>query len=119
MGKTLIIVESPTKIKTLKKFLGKEFVLESSVGHIRDLPKKGFGIDLDNNFEPVYETLPVGVVLRLGFKPTQSPLLRLFPLDLQSSALSVTALRSSCSPLFAFSALNQVTSRPYRAPVTK
>lgn len=58
MGKTLIIVESPTKIKTLKKFLGKDYVLESSVGHIRDLPKKGFGIDLDNDFEPVYETLP-------------------------------------------------------------
>ncbi len=58
MGKTLIIVESPTKIKTLKKFLGKDYVLESSVGHIRDLPKKGFGIDLDNDFEPLYETLP-------------------------------------------------------------
>lgn len=58
MGKILIIVESPTKIKTLKKFLGKNFIVESSVGHIRDLPKKGFGIDVDNDFEPVYENLP-------------------------------------------------------------
>ncbi len=57
MGKKLIIVESPTKIKTLKKFLGNDFIIESSVGHIRDLPKKGFGIDFDNNFEPVYEVL--------------------------------------------------------------
>ncbi|MCK4934308.1 MAG: type I DNA topoisomerase [Simkaniaceae bacterium] len=58
MGKTLIIVESPTKIKTLKKFLSNDYVLESSVGHIRDLPKKGFGIDFENDFEPAYETLP-------------------------------------------------------------
>lgn len=58
MAKKLIIVESPTKIKTLKKFLGREYVIESSVGHIRDLPKKGFGIDFDNKFEPTYETLP-------------------------------------------------------------
>lgn len=57
-GKTLIIVESPTKVKTLKKFLGNAYHVESSVGHIRDLPTKGFGIDLENKFEPVYENLP-------------------------------------------------------------
>lgn len=58
MTKKLIIVESPTKMKTLKKFLGKDYLFESSVGHIRDLPKKGFGIDTENDFEPIYETLP-------------------------------------------------------------
>ncbi len=58
MGKKLIIVESPAKIKTLKKFLGKDFVFESSVGHIRDLPKKDFGIDFEHNYEPTYENLP-------------------------------------------------------------
>ena len=57
-GKTLIIVESPTKVKTLKKFLGNAYHVESSVGHIRDLPSKGFGIDLENDFEPEYENLP-------------------------------------------------------------
>ena len=57
-GKTLIIVESPTKVKTLKKFLGEAYHVESSVGHIRDLPTKGFGIDLENDFEPAYENLP-------------------------------------------------------------
>ena len=56
--KSLIIVESPTKVKTLKKFLGNSYHVESSVGHIRDLPSKGFGIDLENNFEPAYENLP-------------------------------------------------------------
>ena len=58
MVKSLIIVESPAKIKTLKKFLGKDFVFASSLGHVRDLPQKGFGIDVENDFEPQYEVLP-------------------------------------------------------------
>lgn len=58
MKKSLIIVESPAKIKTLKKFLGGDFIIESSVGHIRDLPQKEFGIDLEKNFEPTYVTMP-------------------------------------------------------------
>lgn len=58
MGKALVIVESPAKIKTLKKFLGGQFIFESSVGHIRDLPQKEFGIDIDEDFEPHYVTLP-------------------------------------------------------------
>lgn len=58
MAKKLIIVESPAKIKTLKKMLGSDFSFESSVGHIRDLPKKGLGIDVENDFEPEYVTMP-------------------------------------------------------------
>lgn len=57
MAKNLIIVESPTKAKTIKKFLGKEYAVESSFGHIRDLPQKEIGIDIKNNFEPTY-TVP-------------------------------------------------------------
>lgn len=56
--KALIIVESPAKIKTLKKFLGGNFLFASSFGHVRDLPKKGFGIDVENDFEPEYEIVP-------------------------------------------------------------
>ena len=56
--KKLIIVESPSKIKTLKKFLGDEYEIEASVGHIRDLPKKKLGLDLDNGFLPTYEVSP-------------------------------------------------------------
>jgi DNA topoisomerase I len=58
MGKALIIVESPAKIKTLKKFLGPNYLFESSIGHIRDLPEREFGIDIENDFEPKYITLP-------------------------------------------------------------
>lgn len=50
----LIIVESPTKAKTISKFLPKTYQVESSFGHIRDLPKSELGIDLENNFEPTY-----------------------------------------------------------------
>lgn len=56
--KSLIIVESPAKIKTLKKFLGSNYIFESSIGHIKDLPQKEFGIDIEHDFEPKYVTMP-------------------------------------------------------------
>lgn len=55
MAKNLVIVESPAKAKTIEKFLGNDFNVMSSYGHIRDLKKKDFGIDIENNFEPIYE----------------------------------------------------------------
>ena len=55
MSKNLVIVESPAKAKTIKKYLGKDFEVESSFGHIRDLPKKQMGVDIDHDFKPVYE----------------------------------------------------------------
>ncbi|MGO3751260.1 MAG: type I DNA topoisomerase [Peptoniphilaceae bacterium] len=54
MVKNLVIVESPTKAKTIKKMLGKNYKVVASVGHIRDLPKSKLGIDIENNFEPKY-----------------------------------------------------------------
>jgi len=53
-GKNLLIVESPAKAKTIEKFLGNDFIVKSSYGHIRDLPKNDKAIDIDNNYEPVY-----------------------------------------------------------------
>lgn len=54
MGENLVIVESPAKAKTIEKFLGKDFVVKSSFGHIRDLAKKNLGIDVEHGFEPDY-----------------------------------------------------------------
>jgi len=56
-GRSLVIVESPAKAKTLKKILGAKFMIKASVGHIRDLPEKKLGVDIDNDFEPLYEVL--------------------------------------------------------------
>ncbi len=58
MQENLVIVESPAKAKTIEKFLGKDYVVKSSFGHIRDLSKKGLGIDIDAHFAPNYEILP-------------------------------------------------------------
>ena len=58
MTKNLVIVESPAKAKTIEGFLGKDFTVKSSFGHIRDLVKKGFGVDIENNFTPTYEVQP-------------------------------------------------------------
>jgi len=57
MSSSLIIVESPAKIKTIKKYLGPEFEVQASVGHVKDLPKSKLGIDLENNFKPTYEVI--------------------------------------------------------------
>ena len=58
MSKALVVVESPSKAKTINKYLGAGYTVLASVGHIKDLPKKGIGIDFDNNFEPSYEVIP-------------------------------------------------------------
>src|SRR5947207_4143538 len=58
MAKNLVIVESPAKAKTINKYLGKDFVVMASIGHIKDLPSKGLGVDVQNNFEPTYEIIP-------------------------------------------------------------
>ncbi|MBI4135739.1 DNA topoisomerase I, partial [Candidatus Uhrbacteria bacterium] len=56
--KTLIVVESPTKAKTLGGFLGKEYNVQSSFGHVRDLPASTLGVDVEHDFEPTYVIPP-------------------------------------------------------------
>jgi DNA topoisomerase-1 len=58
MSNNLVIVESPAKAKTIEGFLGEGFTVKSSYGHVRDLAKKGFGVDIENNFTPNYEISP-------------------------------------------------------------
>lgn len=54
MGKSLVIVESPAKARTINRYLGKDFDVKASMGHVRDLPKKGLSVDIENGFEPTY-----------------------------------------------------------------
>ena len=57
MPKYLVIVESPAKVKTIKKFLGANYTVVASNGHVRDLPKSTLGIDIENDYEPKYITI--------------------------------------------------------------
>ncbi len=58
MSKNLVIVESPAKAKTINKYLGQDYTVLASIGHIKDLPAKDLGVDIENNFEPTYEVIP-------------------------------------------------------------
>ncbi len=57
MSKSVVIVESPSKAKTISKYLGKDYIVKASMGHVRDLPVKKLGIDIDNDFRPEYVTI--------------------------------------------------------------
>jgi DNA topoisomerase-1 len=58
MAKNLVIVESPAKAKTINKYLGKDYIVKASIGHIKDLPSKGLGVDVEHDFAPTYELIP-------------------------------------------------------------
>src|SRR3972149_234877 len=55
---SLVIVESPAKAKTINKILGGDFTVKASIGHVKDLPKKKIGVDVDKDFAPEYEVIP-------------------------------------------------------------
>ena len=57
-GKHLVIVESPAKAKTINKYLGHDYIVKASMGHVRDLPSTGLSVDIKNDFEPTYEVTP-------------------------------------------------------------
>ena len=58
MGKSLVIVESPAKAKTINKYLGSDYTVKASMGHVKDLPKKELGVDVKNGFKPTYKIIP-------------------------------------------------------------
>src|SRR3712207_2983070 len=58
MAKNLVVVESPAKAKTIGKYLGPDFRVMASIGHIKDLPSKGLGVDIERDFQPTYEIIP-------------------------------------------------------------
>ncbi len=57
MAKALVVVESPAKAKTINKYLGRDYKVIASMGHIRDLPKRKLGVDVDYDFEELYESI--------------------------------------------------------------
>src|SRR6185295_19523636 len=57
MAKNLVIVESPAKAKTIGKYLGKDYLVKASLGHVKDLPKKDLAVDVDHDFTPTYEVI--------------------------------------------------------------
>ena len=89
--KHLVIVESPAKAKTLKAYLGEGYQVEASVGHVRDLPKSGLGVDVENGFEPEYVTIqgkgPVLKKLRAAAKSADDILLATDP-DREGEAIA-------------------------------
>ncbi|MGK5095503.1 type I DNA topoisomerase [Deltaproteobacteria bacterium TL4] len=58
MAKSLVVVESPAKAKTINKYLGKQYIVKASIGHVKDLPKDELGVDIENDFAPKYEVMP-------------------------------------------------------------
>ncbi len=58
MSKSLVVVESPTKVRTIRKYLGQDYHIVATVVHIKDLPKKEMGIDIEEGFKPKYKTIP-------------------------------------------------------------
>jgi DNA topoisomerase-1 len=58
MQRSLVIVESPSKAKTINKYLGKDFIVEATIGHIKDLPKSKINVDIENNFKPTFQIIP-------------------------------------------------------------
>ena len=90
MSKKLVIVESPTKAKTISSYLGQDYAVEASVGHIRDLPQKGQAIDIENNFEPKWEVKNKEQVSKLRkLLKTADSLYLATDLDREGEAISV------------------------------
>ena len=91
VAKSLVIVESPAKAKTISRFLGRNYTVKASVGHVRDLPKSQFGVDIDNGFQPKYITIrgkgPILKELRDAAKKSDSVLFATDP-DREGEAIS-------------------------------
>ena len=90
-NRALVIVESPAKVKTIKKYLGPEFEVMASMGHVRDLPAKGMNVDLENRFEPTYDIMPGKRRTVSGLKATAKKCSRLYlatDLDREGEAIA-------------------------------
>lgn len=122
MAKNLVIVESPAKAKTIKKFLGSNYKIEASMGHVRDLPKSQLGIDVEKDFEPKYITIrgkgELLAKLRKEVKKATKVYLATDP-DREGEAISwhlLHALKLEDKPTFRIT-FNEVTKTAVRASI--
>ena len=115
-GKSLVIVESPAKAKTINKYLGKDFVVRASMGHIRDLPKGKFGIDIEHGFKPDYALIKgkQKVISELKRLAKKAPTVYLAPdLDREGEAIAwhlFEALELKDTPVFRV-VFNEITKK--------
>ena len=114
MAKYLVIVESPAKVKTIKKFLGSNYEVAASNGHVRDLPKSQLGVDVENDYEPKYITIrgkgDILAVLRKEVKKAEKIFLATDP-DREGEAISfhlIEALKLHNKPVHRIT-FNEIT----------
>ena len=122
MAKYLVIVESPAKVKTIKKFLGSNYEVEASNGHVRDFPKSQFGIDVENDFEPKYITIrgkgELLAKLRKAAKKADKIYLATYP-DREGEAISwhlMQALKESPEKMYRIT-FNEITKTAVKASI--
>ena len=116
-GKALVIVESPAKAKTINKYLGSDYVVKASMGHVRDLPQRDFGIDVSDDFRPTYEvvrgrTKVVGELKKIAAKASAVYLAT--DRDREGEAIQMPSRRQSApGPL----RMARVSMRPINPPL--
>src|SRR5437773_6608220 len=122
--KSLVIVESPAKASTINKYLGSDYVVKASLGHVKDLPKSKLGVDVDNDFEPVYDIIPgkekVSKELRAAAKTADRILLAADP-DREGEAICqhlLEILEGNKAEVFRV-LFNEITPKAIRAAVEK
>ncbi len=120
MPKNLVIVESPAKAKTINKFLGKDFRVESCYGHIKDLPRKNLGIDIENGFKPTYRIIPGKGKVVKKLKDLSSQMEKIYlatDLDREGEAISWHLSQELAHPDKARIIFNQVTRKAIREAI--
>ncbi len=124
MAKNLVIVESPAKAKTIKKFLGKNYAVEASMGHVRDLPKSSMGVSPENDFEPKYITIrgkgPLITKLKKEAKKAEKIYLATDP-DREGEAISwhlQTILEATRVPIYRIT-FNEITKQAVSSAIKK
>ncbi len=120
MAKSLVIVESPAKAKTVNHYLGKDYVVKASMGHVRDLPKKQMGVDIAADFQPTYEVIPekkkVVAELKRAAKESDRVILAADP-DREGEAISwhLSQLLADANPNIFRAAFNEITAEGVQA----